>query len=107
MWYFKNEAVFPGYNVTTPMVTELITFTGIVCTIVILAGLYGVKSVDRGWLLVTIIGQISLINTIHFGLLTSDRNSDAQIRLIDAFLLVSCIFTAWAAWRTSEKIQEE
>jgi len=107
MWYFKNEAVFPNYTVTSPMIDELVTFTAIVCTIVILSGFYGVLSIDRGWLLVTIIGQVCIINTIHFGLRTTDKNSDAQIKRIDAFLLVACIFTAWAAWRTSEKIQEE
>lgn len=107
IWYFKNKAVFTGWTVTNPMTTELVTFPGIVCSFVILGGLYGVKSIDRGWLLVTIIGQIALINTLHFGMVTTDPDSAAQLKRIDAVLLSACIFTAWAAWRTSEKIQEE
>jgi len=107
MWYFKVKCKFPDYSVTSPMIDELVTFTAIVSGVVILAGLYGVKSFDRGWLLVTVIGQISLTNTIHFGISSSDPNSDAQIKRIDACLLVACTFTAWAAWRTSKKIKEE
>jgi len=107
MWYFNNVAYFPGFSFTPTMKTELVTFVAIVTTIVTLAALYGVKSVDRGWLLVTIIGQVALINTLNFGLLSRDSASDEQIKMIDAFLLVSCTFTAWAAWSTSEKIQEE
>jgi len=107
MWYFKDNGVIPELGVTTQMVNERVIFVAVVSTIVTLAGLYGVKSLDRGWLIVTIIGQISLINTITYGVFTEDSNSDAQLRGIVAFVHVSSILTSWVAWRLSEKIQEE
>jgi len=114
-WMYTWINIDLNQYITTNEQSGMLVFVGFVTGVCLCAGVYGVWSLDRGWLMLSVIFQSSLVTTcgIYIGTLlrqTTLGASEADGQELTKFsaLVLGCgITTAWLAFRTQEKIQED
>jgi len=115
LWMITFQNIELNQYITQKEKTGMLIFVVIVTGFSTFSSLYGVFSLDRGWLMLSVIFQSALCTTcgIYVGTLLQIRTLGAssedgwELTKYSGLVLLFGVLTSWFAFRAQEKMQEE